>query len=183
MLTESEAEWFKVWISPSIPLAGAWGVEFGSLIQEIGRVELELRRREAQYERSMQKGDERGMLSLEATNLFPLSVAWVLMAFEMLRTLIARIERENPAFRSQRQHPLHKAKTVINRLRTRLAKHQAAGNSGDSWNHVVLGRRGPMHVGWFLQEKEFVTRRDLADILASALANGHELKDTTKGRA
>lgn len=186
MLTKDEIEWLNEWTSASPAVGGAWGVEFLSAIQEIARIEIELRRRETQYEGWIKSGNMRATLSLEATNVFPLSVAWVFLAFEMLRTLIAAIERQFPAYRSQRKHSLHHAKTIINRLRSRLAKHEAAGNSGDTWDMAVVGRRFPMKVGWFLQDDEFITRRDLADMLRDALIQSANLNaelTNTKARS
>ncbi|MFA1685195.1 hypothetical protein [Achromobacter dolens] len=175
MFMKDEIEWLNGWTAASHAVGGAWGVEFLSAIQEIARIEIELRRRETQYEGWIKSGNTQAMLSLEATNVFPLSVAWVFLAFEMLRTLIAAIERKFPAYRSQRKHSLRQAKTIINRLRARLAKHEAAGNSGDTWDVAVLGRRFPMKVGWFLQDDEFITRRDLADMLRDALIQSANL--------
>ncbi|MFY1971760.1 hypothetical protein ACOTCQ_10735, partial [Achromobacter dolens] len=63
MFMKDEIEWLNGWTAASHAVGGAWGVEFLSAIQEIARIEIELRRRETQYEGWIKSGNTQAMLS------------------------------------------------------------------------------------------------------------------------
>lgn len=98
-----------------------------------------------------------------------LSAAWVMMAYEVIRTLCQKHRAHNPDFAKSVEHPLNLALQVFSRIRMPLAKHEAGRKSRDTWPHAVLGFQEGVGTGWAISPNEFRTRAQLADILIDCL--------------
>jgi hypothetical protein len=101
------------------------------------------------------------------TRRFALSRLWVLGAYELARTVEARLR----PYRGQALHDhAVRLKRRFERLRVPLAKFESASRHPDDWPIAYPGYRpGSRSVGWLVADSEFIERNELADALLDFL--------------
>jgi hypothetical protein len=94
-----------------------------------------------------------------------LSYLWVLGAYELIRTLDQRCREKPDVFGEIANKKINETKKTFERIRMPLAKLEPAKRYSSDDSHIAFPAMGPQGTAWHINEKTYINRRDLSDIL------------------
>ena len=139
------------------------------VVQGLGRLDVSLVEEDQSFVSEFDKNEGSIEEALKLTDRFTLSYLWVLGAYELVRSICQRLDKNKDTVSPDVAQSFVTLKKQFNRIRVPLAKMEAAsGYKTDS--HIAYPaidfEKG---IAWQLNQTDFITRKDLADQLLAVL--------------